>query len=602
MSQLTLRLSSNICDLDPVWVFGAIGDLTSSRWWAIVLGGIFAVVAITLLVASWTKWGQTRSLTKCIALAFLAHVWLLMYAYGTRIITPGVGDGYGGGKSTNHSLTMEVQSFEAPQESEETNESVADSQEESRMKESQPWAAPLQNAEVPPTPIPELPTPPLLSQSAVPAQLASTQLSELAAIDGQPDWSELESLLQTAQQSTPARPPSAIQPPKPAIASISPYQMRLSPNRGQIVAAGGGDANTEASVANALEWLASVQASDGGWYGSQYGAGDPKLSLRAGPDGEFRRNAGVRANTAMTGLALLAFLGAGHTHLEGRYAANVQNGINYLTRQQLPSGDLSGRDQVGRDESVRFARMYSHGMASLAVAEAYAMTRDPNLASTVAAACRYSLQAMNPRTGGWRYEFPTDDPGDMSQFGWQAMLLDSANGSQAFPLSSEIRGLHERFLNSVASGNAGGLATYRPRINGIPRGEPPSASMTAEALACRSLLSIPTSPQAIDEGTRLIMTQRPGAARDNFYLWYYATMALFQQRQKDPNNIESQLAWTTWNEAMKQHLCGTQVPSGQLRGSWNPTCVWGEYGGRIYTTALGCMCLEVYYRYLPMYQ
>ena len=35
-----------------------------------------------------------------------------------------------------------------------------------------------------------------------------------------------------------------------------------------------------------------------------------------------------------------------------------------------------------------------------------------------------------------------------------------------------------------------------------------------------------------------------------------------------------------------------------LYGSWDPEeCVWGEKGGRVYTTAIGALTLEVYYRY-----
>ncbi|MFY7873957.1 MAG: hypothetical protein ACOVQM_00835, partial [Pirellula sp.] len=101
--------------LDHPLGLAAIGDLSSGRVWAIVLGVLFAIVAITLLVASWTRWGQTKSLTKCIALAFLAHVWLLMYAYGTRIIVPGSGGGTGGGaRSDNMSMTVNLLDSTAP--------------------------------------------------------------------------------------------------------------------------------------------------------------------------------------------------------------------------------------------------------------------------------------------------------------------------------------------------------------------------------------------------------------------------------------------------------------------------------------------------------
>jgi hypothetical protein len=119
--------------------------------------------------------------------------------------------------------------------------------------------------------------------------------------------------------------------------------------------------------------------------------------------------------------------------------------------------------------------------------------------------------------------------------------------------------------------------------------------MTAEALAMRSMLGLPMSAQATQEAHQLLLSQLPGSGENNFYYWYYGTLALHQTGSN--RNV-----WNRWNEAMKKELTGTQVPSGEFAGSWDPRCVWGGHGGRIYTTALGCMCLEVYYRYLPLYQ
>jgi hypothetical protein len=318
---------------------------------------------------------------------------------------------------------------------------------------------------------------------------------------------------------------------------------------------------------------------------------------RIGPDGERRQNAGARANTAMTGLAILAFLGAGHHHMEGQYSSTVASGLRYLMAQQKSSGDLSGHDQNGREEVVRFARMYSHGMAALALAEAYAITKDPALVPVVQRAADYSLKAMNPQSGGWRYEFPTNDPGDTSQFGWQAMFLKSAACGEAIVLDEYRRRLMQRFLDSVATGRDGGLATYRPRTNNGAM-DTPTASMTAEAMASRLLLGVPSSVASQWEAQRMILSQLPGEREDNFYYWYYATLAMFQMK----GSPEGDTSWNRWNNSMKTKLVSSQITSGQDRGSWNPTCVWGPYGGRIYTTTLACLSLEVYYRYLPIYQ
>jgi hypothetical protein len=165
------------------------------------------------------------------------------------------------------------------------------------------------------------------------------------------------------------------------------------------------------------------------------------------------------------------------------------------------------------------------------------------------------------------------------------------------------RALLLRFLDSVATGREGGLATYRPRVGNYSAAEQATPSMTAEAMASRLLLGFPVRPQAASESQRMLLNQLPGQGQDNFYYWYYATLALYQLRGESTVGAianESDLVWQRWNDALKKQLCSTQITIGPDKGSWNPTCIWGPYGGRVYTTALGCMSMEVYYRYLPL--
>jgi hypothetical protein len=86
-----------------------------------------------------------------------------------------------------------------------------------------------------------------------------------------------------------------------------------------------------------------------------------------------------------------------------------------------------------------------------------------------------------------------------------------------------------------------------------------------------------------------------------FYYWYYGTLSMFQMGGDK---------WTKWNEALKPTLINNQcrgpLPLGSgpedKDGSWDPNGSYiDKYGGRVYTTAVGALCLEVYYRYLPMY-
>jgi hypothetical protein len=271
----------------------------------------------------------------------------------------------------------------------------------------------------------------------------------------------------------------------------------------------------------------------------------------------------------------LAFLGAGETHLEGPHRESVQRGLEYLLRIQRADGELAGSADL-------FARMYCHGMATLAISEAYALSGDARLRPALDAAVGFTIRAQDPSGGGWRYR--PGDAGDMSQFGWQVMSLKSAQLA-GLPIPPIVWDRGRKFVRSVSSGADAGLASYRP-------GERPSRTMTAEALFCRILLEDSQGAQA-REALRFVAEEPPGVGPDNHYYWYYGTLAQFQT-QSD--------SWRIWNESAQRQLLARQVKAGPLRGSWDPDPVWGTHGGRVFSTALCALSLEVYYRYLPLYQ
>jgi hypothetical protein len=88
------------------------------------------------------------------------------------------------------------------------------------------------------------------------------------------------------------------------------------------------------------------------------------------------------------------------------------------------------------------------------------------------------------------------------------------------------------------------------------------------------------------------MDELPGDGRANLYYWYYGTLAMYQLQGT---------YWDRWNEALQDTLISSQRKTGPSAGSWDANTVWGGYGGRVYSTALATLCLEVYYRFLPLY-
>jgi len=597
---------------------------------AIVLLSGFGLLSVGLLVLMWTRWGQAQPLAKCVGLSVLAHLLLLIYAYATQVFydVPGNSESevfevrlVHTGDDVDASPWVDPDDLVVPPD-DLTALGVPEADDEQALKpgsetedptppgNSAPplLAAParveqpsefLDNAspedanvapELEPSPTEitraETPAPSTLTEDPVPPSSADLAPAEApAALPETPSVARQE-----ASQSAPSDlPPNASMVPvtAPPLAmhganTAAPlrrmgdgqalpkvYTARIAADRIKVAEQHGGDANTEAAVSAALEWLAAHQSGDGRWDAGKYGAGRETMLL-----GHDRGGAGAKGDTGITGLALLAMLGAGNTHLEGDYRENVQRGLEFLLRSQAASGSLQG-------EAELFASMYCHGISTLALCEAYAMTGDPRLRDGVTRAIRYSIEAQHVG-GGWRYQ--PGDAGDMSQFGWQVMALKSAELG-GLPLPHETRARMSRFLRTVTSGRRGGLASYRP-------GERPSRTMTAEALVCRSLAGIENSFAAMDEGGQFIMSELPGDGRTDFYYYYYATLAMYQRQGSD---------WDRWNKALQSKLLLEQRRDGELAGSWDPDAMWGSYGGRVYSTALGALCLEVYYRYLPLY-
>jgi len=348
------------------------------------------------------------------------------------------------------------------------------------------------------------------------------------------------------------------------------YSLRIAPDRQRKAKLHGATTETEAAVKAALKWLADNQSPEGQWNAGQYGAGQERLVL-----GRSRQNAGIQADTGITGLTLLTFLASGHTHREGDYRENVLRGLRFLLSTQAEDGNLGG-------QATQYAKMYCHGMATLALSEAYGMTDDERLREPVRRAIDYTIRAQDPSTGGFRYK--PGDAGDTSQCGWQLMALKSAElAGIRVPVATKNGVI--RYLRSVASGTHGGLSAYRA-------GERATRPMTAEALVCWQFLGIPREHPALSEAGNYLLGELPGKGEVNLYYWYYATLGMYQLQ--GPH-------WQRWNEALQETLLSRQQKSGPMAGTWGPDTVWGGYGGRVFTTAMATLCLEVYYRFLPLY-
>ncbi len=362
------------------------------------------------------------------------------------------------------------------------------------------------------------------------------------------------------------------------------YRSRLDPNRSALAGRAGASSASEQAVERALDWLMRHQDSDGRWDGATAKddgggvfRGDDDYTIHC-PPGEpcFGECIYWEADTALTGLALLSFLGAGYTQTDGKYADTVGKGLDFLLAAQKPDGDLRGMS--------RAVGMYCHAMATLALCEAYALTGEDRLRVPVERAVGYIVRSRARDGMAWRYA-PGAPAGDTSILGWVVLALKSAKLVGISTAATTERGTLE-WLHKVSSGSEGGLASYQPS-------EPVTPTMTAEAWVCRQFLGVGGPGPASTEAALSLLENGPDRGTYNLYYWYYGTLAMYQHGGD---------AWSSWNAQVRDQVVRRQRVKGHSAGSWDPDdSMYGARGGRIYCTALATLTLEVYYRFLRLY-
>jgi hypothetical protein len=275
---------------------------------------------------------------------------------------------------------------------------------------------------------------------------------------------------------------------------------------------------------------------------------------------------------AATAFGLLPFFAAGQTHeTKGPYQKVIYNGLLWMTRHQ---DQKTGRLGTGN--------MYEHGLATIAICEAYGLSKDQKLRPAAQAAVAFIVDAQNDTSGGWHYTANPPTPGDTSVVGWQLMGLKSAQMA-GLPVPQATIEKSKKFLASVAKGNAGGLFMYSPGSGG------PTPAMSAVGLLCNQYTGMKRTDPAMIEGMNYVMSHL-NTAKTNSYFLYYATQVM--------HNLPGP-EWDKWNREARRHLISTQIKNGCAAGAWAPN---GHNAGPVMSTSIHALTLEVYYRYLPLYQ
>ena len=373
------------------------------------------------------------------------------------------------------------------------------------------------------------------------------------------------------------KPPVA---PMPEIDRLEPRGMswRRDPFREELRRAGAGAYAGEAAaaVANGLKYLAGRQQPDGCWLI----AGTEELGLATNDWGRC----------GVTALACLAFLGDGHVwdaDPKDPYAQTVRRGINYLTvNQDAKSGRIGPKEGAG---GIAAHYTYNQGMATAALAEAYAMTGDPYLHAAAQKAVNYVVGTQQ-KSGGWDYYETPSTRADSSVTVWQLMALYS--GQQAgleVPAAVFEKGL--AFIDSMTDPETfrvGYDRTWSPA-------ERVGQGSTAIGLMLQLYLGRSASSAPVRRQARILMGESAPeydpkwpadvkAEKLDYYYLYHATMA-FQRL--------GGTEWETWNKRLVKTLQALQ----DKNGCWPIYDKWGKAGGKSFTTAMAVLTLEVYYRY-----
>jgi len=296
------------------------------------------------------------------------------------------------------------------------------------------------------------------------------------------------------------------------------------------------------AVERGLEFLHAAQNKDGSW-GS----------------GSYSRHVGI------TGLGTMAMMSNGNLPGRGKYGEDVRKAIAYILKNVNVHSGFIGYGAT--------ARMYGHGFAALALAEAYGMDQNEGLRDKLKSAIRLIIRSQKS-DGGWRYDPNPAGMSDLSVTVCQVMALRAARNA-GIKVPKEVI---ERAIEYVKkSANDDGSFRYM-----LHQGSGKSYALTAAGLTTLYGAGEYDSPE-IGAGLKYLEAANPENFSHYFYGHYYAAQAMYQAGGD---------TWRKWHAKVAAELLRKQRPD----GSWS-----GEIGDA-YCTAMACVVLQVDNCYLPIFQ
>lgn len=326
----------------------------------------------------------------------------------------------------------------------------------------------------------------------------------------------------------------------------------------------GGKEKSEQAVLRGLRWLVKNQKEDGSWSNEQA--------------------------PAMTGFAVLCFLGHGETPASPEFGPAVKKGIDWLLQKGTES---QGRMSMTNDGWGGPPGVYAHAVAAYALGEYYTMTKDDRVVEVLKQAVKYIVDGQAPN-GGWQYSYDKGPKSDTSVTGWQIQALKAAHLT-GLNIEGVDAALDKSMVYLKSAQRPDGGFGYRNNEEGN------GYSLTGVGVLCTYFWK-GNKDELVRDGIKNIMEKSEKewpvtykGDRADLYAWYYHTQACL---------MFGGSAWSKWNRWFQDELVDNQSPD----GSWPPVAGKSPGGGfqskadgagPYYRTALSILMLEVYYRYMP---
>lgn len=316
----------------------------------------------------------------------------------------------------------------------------------------------------------------------------------------------------------------------------------------------GGTPQCEDAVVKALDWLQATQKPDGSWTNDH--------------------------PVAMTGLALLAYLGHCETPQSPKYGETVLKGITYLIDVGMKNdGRLSNKDAT----SIQW--VYDHGIAAYALAEAYTFCNQlkipiPHLDKVTKDSIDMIMQGQND-AGGWVYKFASANESDNSVGFWQIQAMKAGKHTGLWPASKFTKPSREALEWLEKAQGSNGAIGYRGDANRSP-------GLTGGGVLAFQMWDKGNSREA-KKGVEWIAENSEfewGKESANLYYHYYNAQAMINHGGKE---------WHDYNLRFRDSLLKAQNPD----GSWTQAGIKHGPVNVHMATCLSTLMLEVYYRFLP---